>query len=85
MVGTLLVNAVVMVTVIDVNDETPTLSPDQTVTISEDISTPYVVANFNASGEMGEVLQFQLSGDQNGEFVINTNSGQVSFSAVTGL
>ena len=76
--GNLTGNAVVMVTVIDVNDETPTLSPDQTGTISEDASTPRVVANFNASGEMGEVLQFQLSGDQNGEFVIDTNSGQVS-------
>ena len=76
--GSLTGNAVVMVTVVDVNDETPTLSPDQTVTISEDASTPRVVATFTSSGEMGEVLQFQLSGDQNGEFVIDMNSGQVS-------
>ena len=70
-------SAVVMVTVTDVNDEAPSLSPDQATTVSEDTSTPSVIANFNASGEMGEVLQFQLSGDHNGEFVIN-NNGEVS-------
>ena len=70
-------SAVVMVTVTDVNDEAPNLSPDQAITVSENTSTPSVIANFSASGEMGEVLQFQLSGDQNGEFVINSN-GEVS-------
>ena len=70
-------SAVVMVTVTDVNDEAPNLSPDQAIAVSEDTSTPSVITNFNASGEMGEVLQFQLSGDQNGEFVINSN-GKVS-------
>ena len=76
--GGLTGNAVVMVTVVDVNDETPILSPDQTVSYPEDTSTPTVVATFTASGEMGEVLEFQLSGDQNGEFEIDMNTGQVS-------
>ena len=76
--GGLTGNAVVMVTVVDVNDETPILSPDQTVSYPEDTSTPSVVATFNASGEMGEMLEFQLSGDQNGEFEIDMNTGQVS-------
>ena len=71
-------NAVVTVTVTDVNDETPTLSANQTVPLREDTSTPSVIANFTASGEMGEVLQFQLSGSQNGEFMINTTNGEVS-------
>ena len=70
-------NAVVTVTVTDVNDENPTLSTDQTVSVPEDTS-PSVITTFTASGEMGEVLRFQLSGNQNGEFVINTNNGQVS-------
>ena len=70
-------SAVVMVTVTDVNDEAPNLSPDQATIVSENASTPSVIANFNASGEMGEVLQFQLSGDHSGEFVIN-NNGKVS-------
>ena len=71
-------NAVVMVTVIDVNDEIPTLSEDQTITLPEDHSTLSEVAIFSASGEMGEQLQFQLSGDQGGEFTVNTTSGVVS-------
>ena len=71
-------NAVVTVTVTDVNDETPTLSADQIVSLREDTSTPSVIANFTASGEMGEVLQFQLSGSQNGEFMIDTTNGEVS-------
>ena len=71
-------NAVVAVTVTDVNDEVPTLSADQTVSLQEDTSTPSVIASFNASGEMGEVLQFQLSGSQNGEFVIDATNGEVS-------
>ena len=71
-------NAVVTVTIIDVNDEAPTLSADQTVSLQEDTSTPSVIANFSASGEMGEVLQFQLSGSQNGEFVIHATNGEVS-------
>ena len=71
-------NAVVTVTVTDINDEVPTLSADQTVSLQEDTSTPSVIASFNASGEMGEVLQFQLSGSQNGEFVIDATNGEVS-------
>ena len=73
-------NAVVTVTVTDVNDEVPTLSANQTVSVPEDTSTstPSVITTFTASGEMGEVLRFQLSGNQNGEFVIDTNNGQVS-------
>ena len=71
-------SAVVTVTVTDVNDEAPTLSADQTVSLREDTSTPSVIANFSASGEMGEVLQFQLSGSQNGEFVIDATNGEVS-------
>ena len=76
--GSLTGSAVVTVTVSNVNDEAPTLSGSQAASIPEDSSIPREVASFTASGEMGEVLQFQLSGDQNGEFEIDINTGQVS-------
>ena len=76
--GSLTGRATVTVTVIDVNDEVPILSGDQTVTLSEDHTTPSEVATFTASGEIGEQLRFRLSGNQNGEFTVDTTSGIVS-------
>ena len=76
--GSLTGSAVVTVTVSNINDEAPTLSGSQAASIPEDSSIPREVASFTASGEMGEVLQFQLSGDQNGEFEIDINTGQMS-------
>ena len=71
-------NATVFITVVNVNDEIPTLSGDQNVSISESTTVPSTVANFTAMEEVGDTLQFTLTGDQNGEYSINASSGVVT-------
>ena len=64
--------------VVSVNDEIPTLSGNQTVSLSESTTVPNAVASFTAMEEVGDTLQFTLTGTQNGEFSINTFSGVVT-------
>jgi len=71
-------SATVSVTVINVNDEIPTLSGDQNVSLSESTNVTTVIATFTADQEIGDTLEFQLTGNQNGEFSIDTSSGVVT-------
>ena len=71
-------SAMVFVTVDNVNDEIPILSGDQNISLSESTSVPNTVASFTAMEEVGDTLQFILTGIQNSEFSINTSSGVVT-------
>ena len=70
--------ATVNITVIDVNDMPPNISGNQTVRLSEATATPFAVAQFTATGEVGDNNMFTLNGMQDGEFVINQDNGIVT-------
>ena len=73
--------ATVNISVIDVNDMPPNISGNQTVELSERTATPFAVAQFTASQEVGDNNMFVLNdiiGTHNGEFVINEDNGLVT-------
>ena len=70
--------ATVNISVIDVNDMPPNISGNQTVMLSEATNTPFAVAQFTASGEVGDSNTFTLLGMQNNEFTIDPNNGIVT-------
>ena len=65
--------AMILVTVLNLNDEPPVLSGNQEIDLSESTATGVVVATFTVTQEMGDVLEFELSGDQHEVFSINSN------------
>ena len=70
--------ATVNITIIDVNDMLPNISENLTRSLSELTPTPFSVAQFTASGEVGDNITFTLMGEQNGEFIIDRTSGIVT-------
>ena len=73
--------ATVNISIIDVNDMPPNISGNQTVMLSERTATPFAVAQFTASQEVGDDNTFVLNdiiGTHNGEFVINEDNGIVT-------
>ena len=73
--------ATVNISVIDVNDMPPNISGNQTVMLSERTVTPFAVARFTASQEIGDNNMFTLNdtnGAHNGEFDIDENNGIVT-------
>ena len=71
-------NATVSITVVNVNDEIPTLNGVQDISLSESTTTPTTIANYTAMEELGDTLEFALTGNQNGEFSINPSTGVVT-------
>ena len=71
-------NATVSVTVVNINDEIPTLSADQNISLSESTNVSTTIATFTAMKEIGDTLEFALTGNQNSEFSINTSTGEVT-------
>ena len=71
-------SATVSVTVINVNDEIPILSGNQSISLSESTSIPMVITTFTAKEEVGDTLEYTLTGSQNGEFSINALTGVVT-------
>ena len=65
--------AMILITVLNLNDEAPILSGDQEIDLSESTATDTVVATFTVTQEMGDILEFELSGNQNEAFSINSN------------
>ena len=73
--------ATVNISIIDVNDMPPNISGNQTVMLSERTATPFAVAQFTASQEVGDDNTFVLNdiiGTHNGEFIINEDNGIVT-------
>ena len=68
-------NVTVSVTVVNVNDEIPTLSGDQDISLLESTNAPTDVTTYTAMEEVGDTLEFTLAGNQNGEFSINASTG----------
>ena len=68
----------VNIIVINVNDQPPEFSGDQSINLSELTPVLDQIVRFNATGEMGETLTYTLSGTQNGEFEINATTGIVT-------
>ena len=68
-------NATVSITVVNVNDEIPTLNGTEDISLSELTTTPTTIANYTAMEEVGDILEFTLTGSQNGEFSINPSTG----------
>ena len=68
----------VTITVVDVNDQPPVLTGDQSITLSEFTAVPDQIARFTATSDAGEALEYELTGAQNGEFEINMTTGIVT-------
>ena len=71
-------NATVFITVVNINDEIPVLSGDQNISISESAGVPTTIVTFRAMEEVGDILEFTLTGNHNGEFSINASTGVVT-------
>ncbi len=74
--------ATVSVTVINVNENPPTLTGDQSVDVSESAPTGTEIAVFRAQDQDQMAITLSIaSGNNEGKFAINSNTGSITLSA----